>query len=68
MGYGRERILGFLGAVNSLGHPARVVEAIKKQAENFLHCSNLYYISPRRNWPVVDRPFGGRPGFSATAG
>jgi predicted acetylornithine/succinylornithine family transaminase len=42
--------LDFLGglAVNSLGHcHPRVVEAIKKQAENFLHCSNLYYIQPQ---------------------
>jgi acetylornithine/N-succinyldiaminopimelate aminotransferase len=42
--------LDFLGgiAVNSLGHcHPRVVEAIKKQADNFLHCSNLYYIQPQ---------------------
>jgi acetylornithine/N-succinyldiaminopimelate aminotransferase len=43
---GRE-YLDFLGglAVNALGHcHPRVVEAIKKQGETMLHCSNLYYI------------------------
>jgi len=44
------RYLDFLAgiAVNSLGHcHPRVVEAIKKQAETLLHCSNLYYIEPQ---------------------
>lgn len=35
-------------AVNNLGHcHPDVVEAIKKQAENLLHCSNLYWIEPQ---------------------
>ncbi|AVX32163.1 acetylornithine/N-succinyldiaminopimelate aminotransferase [Carboxydocella thermautotrophica] len=35
-------------AVNALGHshPA-VVEALKKQAEKLIHCSNLYWIEPQ---------------------
>lgn len=44
------RYLDFLAgiAVNSLGHcHPRVVEAIKRQAETLLHCSNLYYIEPQ---------------------
>ena len=37
----------FMGgiAVNALGHAhPKLVEAIKKQAEKLIHCSNLYYI------------------------
>ncbi|GAW90850.1 acetylornithine transaminase [Calderihabitans maritimus] len=35
-------------AVNSLGHcHPRVVEAIQRQAETLLHCSNLYWIEPQ---------------------
>ena len=45
-----KRYLDFLGgiAVNSLGHcHPNVVEAIKRQAETLIHCSNLYYIEPQ---------------------
>lgn len=35
-------------AVNGCGHcHPKVVEAIKKQAENLIHCSNLYYNEPQ---------------------
>ncbi len=40
----------FLGgiAVTALGHShPKLVEAIKKQAESYIHCSNLYYIKPQ---------------------
>ena len=44
------RYLDFLGgiAVSALGHshPA-IVNAIKDQADRFIHCSNLYYIEPQ---------------------
>ncbi|MDI3534883.1 MAG: acetylornithine/N-succinyldiaminopimelate aminotransferase [Thermosediminibacterales bacterium] len=44
------KYLDFLAgiAVNSLGHcHPNVVNAIKKQAEELIHCSNLYYIEPQ---------------------
>jgi acetylornithine aminotransferase/acetylornithine/N-succinyldiaminopimelate aminotransferase len=35
-------------AVSALGHShPKLVEAIKTQAEKFIHCSNLYYIEPQ---------------------
>lgn len=35
-------------AVNSLGHcHPNVVNAIKKQAEQLIHCTNIYYIEPQ---------------------
>ncbi len=35
-------------AVTALGHShPNLVNAIKEQAEKFLHCSNLYYIEPQ---------------------
>ncbi|MEF8847553.1 MAG: aspartate aminotransferase family protein [Candidatus Thermoplasmatota archaeon] len=35
-------------AVNSLGHcHPNVVNAIKKQAEKLMHCTNIYYIEPQ---------------------
>lgn len=35
-------------AVSALGHShPNLVEAIKTQAEKFIHCSNLYYIEPQ---------------------
>lgn len=35
-------------AVNSLGHcPPAVVDAIKKQVDNLMHVSNIYYIEPQ---------------------
>jgi acetylornithine aminotransferase/acetylornithine/N-succinyldiaminopimelate aminotransferase len=35
-------------AVSALGHShPKLVEAIKAQAEKFIHCSNLYYIEPQ---------------------
>lgn len=35
-------------AVNSLGHcHPNVVNAIKKQAETLIHCTNIYYIEPQ---------------------
>jgi len=40
----------FLGgiAVSAVGHShPKLVEAIKTQAEKFIHCSNLYYIEPQ---------------------
>ena len=45
-----KKYLDFLGglAVNGLGHcPPKVVEAIREQAGNLLHTSNLYYIQPQ---------------------
>jgi len=47
---GGKKYLDFLGglAVNALGHsnPA-IVNAIKEQAEKFIHCTNLYYVEPQ---------------------
>ena len=35
-------------AVNSLGHcHPKLVDAIKKQAEQLIHCTNIYYIEPQ---------------------
>ena len=45
-----KKYLDFLGglAVNGLGHAhPKVVEAIREQAGNILHTSNLYYIQPQ---------------------
>ncbi|MCG9126664.1 aspartate aminotransferase family protein [Candidatus Poribacteria bacterium] len=45
-----KKYLDFLGglAVNGLGHAhPKVVEAIREQAGNVLHTSNLYYIQPQ---------------------
>ena len=45
-----QKYLDFLGglAVNGLGHAhPKVVEAIREQAGNILHTSNLYYIQPQ---------------------
>jgi len=45
-----KKYLDFLGglAVNGLGHAhPKVVEAIREQAGNVLHTSNLYYIKPQ---------------------
>ena len=45
-----KKYLDFLGglAVNGLGHcHPKVVEAIREQAGNLLHTSNLYYIQPQ---------------------
>ena len=54
-------------AVNNLGHchPA-VVEAIRKQASELIHCSNLYYIPAQIEWAEIlnKHSFGGRIFFS----
>lgn len=53
-------------AVNNLGHcPPRVVEAIREQAGQMLHCSNLYHIPAQielAQW-LTDRSFADKAFF-----
>lgn len=61
---GRE-YLDFLSgiAVNNLGHchPA-IVEAVRKQAGELMHCTNLYYIPIQIQWAemLIQHAFGGK--------
>ena len=56
-------------AVNNLGHchPA-IVEAIREQAGELIHCSNLYYIPKQIEWAeyLSKYSFGGRVFFANT--
>ncbi|NQU42559.1 aspartate aminotransferase family protein [bacterium] len=54
-------------AVNNLGHcHPRIVEAIRKQAETLIHCTNLYYIPAQIEWAelLVNHAFPSRVFFS----
>lgn len=63
-------------AVNNIGHShPTLVEAIKSQAEKFLHCSNLYYIENQANLAKIivenscaDKVFFGNSGAEANEG
>jgi len=58
-------------AVNNLGHchPA-IVEAIQKQAETLIHCTNIYYIPVQIEWAELlqKHAFGGAKVFFANSG
>jgi len=63
-------------AVNALGHShPKIVNAIKEQAEKFIHCSNLYYIEPQAKLAkkiaensCADRVFFANSGAEANEG
>lgn len=63
-------------AVNVLGHShPKIVNAIKEQAEKFIHCSNLYYIEPQAKLAkkiaensCADRVFFANSGAEANEG
>jgi len=68
----------FLGgiAVSAVGHShPKLVNAIKEQAEKFIHCSNLYYIEPQAKLAKVlvenscaDKVFFANSGAEANEG
>lgn len=54
-------------AVNALGHShPKLVNAIKEQAEKFIHCSSLYYIEPQAKLAkvLVENSCAGRVFFA----
>ncbi len=63
-------------AVSALGHShPKLVNAIKEQADKFIHCSNLYYIEPQAKLAKVlvenscaDRVFFANSGAEANEG
>ncbi len=63
-------------AVSALGHShPKLVNAIKEQAEKFIHCSNLYYVEPQAKLAKIlvenscaDRVFFANSGAEANEG